>query len=82
MQRRDPDTRVYADFKPSGEAGSRVGMPDEDDHVLVLDFEDNSRGSKPSGTGFVIFQKNFEIYLNGTVLQSFRASCRLVTPGH
>ncbi|KAI9064267.1 P-loop containing nucleoside triphosphate hydrolase protein [Trametes sanguinea] len=45
---RSPD---YAAFQAAGASSSRLNDVDEDEHVLVLDFLDNSRGKKNPGTG-------------------------------
>ncbi|KAH9901228.1 DEAD/H helicase [Cubamyces lactineus] len=45
---RSPD---YAAFQTTGSSSSRVNDVDENEHVLVLDFLDNSRGKKNTGTG-------------------------------
>ncbi|KAI0664969.1 P-loop containing nucleoside triphosphate hydrolase protein [Cubamyces menziesii] len=45
---RSPD---YAAFQAASTSSSRVNDVDEDEHVLVLDFLDNSRGKKNMGTG-------------------------------
>ncbi|KAI8998791.1 DEAD/H helicase [Trametes punicea] len=45
---RSPD---YSAFQTIGVSTSRVNDVDEDEHVLVLDFLDNSRGKKNAGTG-------------------------------
>ncbi|KAL7283261.1 hypothetical protein ACG7TL_002690 [Trametes sanguinea] len=41
----------YAAFQTAGASSSRLNDVDEDEHVLVLDFLDNSRGKKNAGTG-------------------------------
>ncbi|KAI0336366.1 DEAD/H helicase [Cubamyces sp. BRFM 1775] len=45
---RSPD---YAAFQTAGASNLRVNDVDGDEHVLVLDFLDNSRGKKNAGTG-------------------------------
>lgn len=46
---RSPD---FSAFRSAGASSSRVHDVDEDEHVLVLDFVDNSRGTKPMNPGF------------------------------
>ncbi|RPD79912.1 P-loop containing nucleoside triphosphate hydrolase protein [Lentinus tigrinus ALCF2SS1-7] len=46
---RSPD---FSAFRTAGASSSRLNNVDEDEHVLVLDFIDNSRGVKSSNTGF------------------------------
>ncbi|EJF65709.1 P-loop containing nucleoside triphosphate hydrolase protein [Dichomitus squalens LYAD-421 SS1] len=45
---RSPD---YSAFRTASASSSLVNDEDEDEHVLVLDFIDNSRGKKPGDTG-------------------------------
>ncbi|KAH9854069.1 DEAD/H helicase [Lenzites betulinus] len=45
---RSPD---YAAFQAAGASGSRTNDVDTDEHVLVLDFMDNSRGKKSASSG-------------------------------
>ncbi|KAI0637127.1 DEAD/H helicase [Trametes polyzona] len=45
---RSPD---YAAFQTAGASSSRVNDVDADEHVLVLDFMDNSRGKKTAASG-------------------------------
>ncbi|KAI1787885.1 P-loop containing nucleoside triphosphate hydrolase protein [Ganoderma leucocontextum] len=46
---RSPD---FSAFRTASASSSRVNDVDEDEHVLVLDFIDNSRGKKPTNPGF------------------------------
>ena len=46
---RSPD---FSEFRTAGTSSSRVNDVDEDEHVLVLDFIDNSRGTKTGNAGF------------------------------
>ncbi len=46
---RSPD---YSAFQSAGASSSRVNDVDADEHVLVLDFVDSSRGKKPSPSGY------------------------------
>ncbi|CDO70744.1 hypothetical protein BN946_scf184798.g59 [Trametes cinnabarina] len=45
---RSPD---FSAFQTAGASSSRLNDVDEDEHVLVLDFLDNSRGKKTATTG-------------------------------
>lgn len=47
---RSPD---YSAFQSAGASSSRVNDVDADEHVLVLDFVDSSRGKKTPGSGYV-----------------------------
>ncbi|KAJ3559889.1 hypothetical protein NM688_g67 [Phlebia brevispora] len=45
---------AYAAFDSARSAGPSTDAAEEEEHVLVLDFEDPSRGSKASGTGLLV----------------------------
>lgn len=47
---RSPD---YSRYGPNQSSTSSEPMNDEDEHVLVLDFEENSKGQKPMANGYV-----------------------------
>lgn len=49
---RSPDFSAFRTAGAPAASNSRVNDVDEDEHVLVLDFIDNSRGKKTYNAGF------------------------------